>query len=268
MYLMNRLQSRPLRTAAHFLFALSLTVGGFPLTALAQSYVPPNWGLPGRREGGATRGCWQNTTAQSTTTQPTTTQPPIAPITAIVPETNTGYTLSPYPTFFVYVSQPYAEQAVAAEFVLLDEEQQEVYRSTFQTSDTAGVLSLTLPSHANLAPLEVGKTYHWAFALVCNLDDRSGDLVVDSWIQRVEPTGELAATLQTAPPEQLPSIYAQAGIWYEALTSLSQLRYQPGVAMPTSQWQNLLNSVDLGHLVADDNLVQSLNLPASEEIAY
>lgn len=248
--------SRPLLTALQVAFALGLSIGGAPLAALAQSYIPPDRGLPGRREGGGTRGCWRSDVSISAEDR----------MTALVPSQNFGYTLSAYPTFFVYVPQFYAENAVAAEFILNDANDNELYRATFQTAKTSGIISLSLPANANLPAMEVGKDYHWSFALVCDASDRSADVVVDSWIQRIEPTAELTAELQTAAVEQHPTIFAQRGVWYDALSSLATLRNQPNGAIPASQWVNLLNSVGLVHITRDAR-IETVNLSQNSPVS-
>lgn len=240
--------SRLLQIGLPLAFIVGIVLGGSPLAAIAQSYVPPDRGLPGRREGGGTRGCWRSDVSLAADDR----------LTAIVPSQNFGYTLAAYPTFFVYVPKFYAQNATAAEFILSDNNDNELYRATFQTSKTSGIISLSLPANANLPPLEIGKDYHWSFALICDMSDRSADVVVDSWIQRSQPTISLNTTLQGATPEQLPSIYAQAGIWYDSLRSLAVLR-QVGGTVPTLQWANLLQSVGLVHLTHEAR-IESINL--------
>jgi hypothetical protein len=186
-------------------------------------------------------------------------------MTALVPSQNFGYTLAAYPTFFIYVPQFYSENAVAAEFILSDADDNELYRANFQTAKTSGIISLSLPASANLPPLEVGKDYHWSFALVCDASDRSADVVVDSWIQRTTPTAELATQLQTATAEQQPAIYAQRGIWYDALNSLATLRGQTGNSVPASQWVNLLNSVGLVHITREAR-IETINLSQNDTV--
>lgn len=211
-----------------------------PTVALAQ-YVPPDRGLPGRREGGGTRGCWRTDTSAEATR-----------LTAVVPSQNFAYTLDPFPTFFVYVPEGYARNAAMAEFVLSDRQDNELYRATFQTSNTFGVIRLTLPAGANLPPLQVGQDYHWSFALVCNPNDRSADIVVDSWIQRIEPSPELQGAIAQANPQEKPAIYARAGIWYNALNSLAELRSaSESDRTGDREWIALLNSVGLDQTVRE-----------------
>lgn len=221
------------------LLALSVIISGFPLAAIAQDYVPPNRGLPGRREGGGTRGCWTNSTVAASALK----------ITALVPAQNFGYTLEAYPTFLVYIPPFFAEKAAGVEFTLSDDQNNEVYRTNFQANNTAGIMRLSLPANANLPPLEVGKDYHWSFALVCDLTDPSGNLVVDSWIQRIQPSAELAAALGQTSPAELPALYARSGIWYDAIAQLTPPQAQSSSGV-LSQWRNLLNSVGLDNIAS------------------
>jgi hypothetical protein len=224
--------------------ALGIALGGFPVAALAQDYVPPNRGLPGRREGGGTRGCWTSTNPNPNPTGQNR-------LTAIVPAQNLGYTLSEYPTLFVYVPAAFSAKAAAAELILTDDQDNEIYRASFSTGNQSGILRISLPAEANMAPLEIGRDYRWSFALVCDPNDPSGNLVVDSWIQRIQPSAELAAAIATASPADLPALYAQSGIWYEAIASLADPYRQPADEAIVAQWQNLLNSVGLGSIASE-----------------
>jgi len=245
MYRLNlNFKTRPTFVTICCAFSLGLMIGGFPLTAIAQEYSPPDEvGLPGRREGGGTRGCWNELTAASAT--PVSSSTDELP-TALAPDENFGYTTSAHPTFFFYIPQLYAEKAVAADFILLDEQGNELYSTTFQPSNTTNVIRVTLPADSASA-LELGKSYQWSFGLACNLDDRSGDRVMDGWIQRIEPDAALQTALANASPTELPSLYAQSGIWYDALASLVALRATP-TSQLSDQWSALLNSVGLNHI--------------------
>lgn len=222
------------------LLAFSVIIGGFPLAAIAQDYVPPNRGLPGRREGGGTRGCWTNSTLAASQLK----------LTALVPAQNFGYTLEAYPTFLIYVPPFFAEKAAGGEFVLNDDQGNEVYRTEFQADNTSGIIRLSLPADANLLPLEVGKDYRWTFSLVCDLTDPSGNLVVDSWIQRTQPSTELTAELGQTAAQDLPALYARSGIWYDAIAQLTPPEGQSSNSVVLSQWRNLLNSVGLSNIAS------------------
>ncbi|MGG6297184.1 DUF928 domain-containing protein [Leptolyngbya sp. AN02str] len=221
--------------------ASAVVANTVPLGALAQTYIPPDRGLPGRREGGGTRGCWSSASVQASQQK----------LTAIVPEQNFGYTLQEYPSFLVYIPAFFAEGAVAAEFLLTDEEDNELYKLTYRTSNISGLVRIDLPTNANLPALEAGKDYRWYFTLMCDEDDLSGALVVDSWIQRIEPTEAIATAIEQASPQDLPEIYAEAGIWYDAASQVANLSNMSNSGAVAVAWRNLLNSVGLESITDD-----------------
>lgn len=221
--------------AVRLLLLLGILITAIPMPADAQIFAPPSRGMPGRREGGGTRGCWGTDAANAAQIS----------LTALVPAQNFGYTLDPYPSFFVYVPEAFAERAVAAEFYLSDAERNVVYHANYQVFNRSGVIRIDLPPDGNLAPLAVGQDYNWSFALICNPDDPSANLVVESWIQRIEPTAQLQADLQTTDPQAVPDLMARQGIWYNTLTSLTELSGAGDRFTQVQRWQTLLNSVDL-----------------------
>jgi Domain of Unknown Function (DUF928) len=223
--------SRHLRAAIPLFVSMVLVIGGFPVAVLAQEYVPPDRGAPGRREGGGTRGnCLRG-------------DPPLI---ALIPETNFGTTVEARPTLYWHVP---VTVSPTAEFVLLDAEDNEVYRTTFQLSGNAGIIQVSLKDAASAPALEVGKDYHWYFSLVCDPADRSGDIFAEGWIQRIAPPDSLAAQLAAVPESDRPGVYAQAGIWYDALSTLANLRQaEPHNTTASTQWETLLRSVGLDNI--------------------
>jgi hypothetical protein len=201
------------------------------------AFNPPNRGLPdGRQEGGGVRGgnCpnIQNK------------------LIALIPATNIGLTVAEYPTLYWYVPETAsAETALAMEFVLQDEDGKEVYNSgKLPALGSAGIVSYTMPAKSS-KPLEVGKNYQWFFSIICNPDDRSGDVRVQGWVKRVEKSLTLAQELEAASEKERPFIYARESLWFDTLSSLAQLQRQnPGNETFATKWEELLNSVSLGNL--------------------
>ncbi len=193
------------------------------------SFRPPNTGIPRRTEGAGTRGpCI--TGDQS--------------LVPIVPTNNFSLTTQARPTFFLYIPP---SKATAVEFVLLDETEKPVYQGYAPLPAGSGIVGYTLGPGSE--PLVVGKTYHWQATLVCNAQDPSENPFVESWVQRVQPSTQLATDLSQADPQTASDLYAANGIWQDALNTLAVLRQaNPQVPNLAADWQTLLTSVQLQSL--------------------
>lgn len=189
----------------------------------------PNVGTPRRREGAAVRGgCDFNA------------EKPVP----LLPATEPVLTTTKYPTFFVDLPK---SSAKAAELRLFSSNKERmIYETTVTLPNKPGIVSFSLPANGTLPPLEVGKSYYWQLAVICDPDDRSGDVLVEGPVQRVELNSSLVNELRKAPSREHPAIYAEAGIWYEALTSLAKLRRSsPNDSTITADWTELLKSAGL-----------------------
>ncbi|NJO48886.1 MAG: DUF928 domain-containing protein [Leptolyngbyaceae cyanobacterium RM2_2_4] len=155
-----------------------------PSPALAQSTVSPGlvqrvinlFNPPRNRNSGAAAGR-QFAGAGRDLCPPTST-----PLTALVPNTNLGLTLDANPTLWFYI--PYAaSQGYETEFVLIDAEENDVYKQNFALPEEPGVISIQIPEQV---ALEAGDSYRWVISVMCNPENRSGDATVNGWIQRVD----------------------------------------------------------------------------------
>jgi hypothetical protein len=160
-------------------------------------------------------------------------------LTALLPDTLQGRTVSARPTFFVHVP-PTASREIF--FSLQDEARNHVYQTTLKISDNGGIVKVTLPEDA--PELEMGKNYIWFFAPIAP----GGHLEPDNygimgWVKRVEaPTS--ARNAET--PLQLATEYAAEGIWYDTLAVLAAaLEAQPNNTVLASEWHDLLQQVGL-----------------------
>ncbi len=206
---------------------------------MAQYKPPGNLGKP-PTTGGGTRGnlkCAQDAELPEPNPPLTPLMPLLAPNVGAV-----GLTVSENPEFFVYVPQT---SATEAEFILMDEENNEVYQTNLSLSGEPGIVSVSLPE--DRPPLEIGKNYRWFFAVMCDPEDRSRDLVVGGWTQRGELEADLAAQLEkTTRAGDRSFIYAQNGIWHDALSILAEeIRNSNRNALAIVQWKLLLESAGL-----------------------
>ncbi len=201
---------------------------------------PPPTGRPGRRSDAGSRSCGEDEFASPSEPQA---------LMALVPLQETGSskvvfgrTMAAYPTFWFYV--PY-RSTFTATFVLQDQDGNSIYESEVPLPETAGILSLTLPT--TVAPLETGKPYHWFFKLYCR-STPPPDSFVDGWIQREALPSDLTQQLQTAALSQQVRLYATNGFWFEALSAAADLRR---TNPEDSAWAELLGAIGLESVAAE-----------------
>jgi len=224
---MDWLRNRSLRVG--LATTLGLAIARLPLLTVAQQYVPPRRGIPGRREGAGTRfpGC-------------VTGQKPLMPL---MPVDNFSATTAKTPTFFWFVPET---QAVVAEFRLLDFADQELYTTTAAIPRQAGVISVQVPATI-AAQMQPDRIYRWQFSLRCNLSEPSENPFVEGVVQRVERSPALQNALNTAvTPRDVAAVYANAGIWQDAIATLAEQRcLNPKDINLQTSWTTLLRSVQL-----------------------
>lgn len=196
-----------------------------------QAVVPPVGENPGRRESAGIRGnCL----------------PKESSLTAIVPEQQVTLTTSVYPSLFFYLPKTASQEAI---FILYDESDREIYKSVFNVAEMSGLLKFSIPDSFTSPQLEVGKNYFWQFALICDPDNPSKSPLVEGWVQRVPLNADMSAQLESASELQKVGLYADAGIWQEALTTLANLRQQePNNLSLEDRWNELLNNIGLSKI--------------------
>jgi hypothetical protein len=190
-------------------------------------------------------------------------------VTALLPKTNEGElaekeeieienTVAERPTFFIHVSQTSAPEA---EFIIQKKisatEDEIVYEQNVALPETPGIVSISLPADAEA--LEVGQSYYWAFQVICDPTEYLKNVVVEGAVQRIGLDSTLANQLQQAEPRDRPALYADAGIWTDAVSTLFDLRKaNPNDAQLRQDWEDLLKSVGLD-TVAQATLIGSVS---------
>ncbi len=162
-------------------------------------------------------------------------------------------TISERPTFWVYVAAMSPDAEV--QFTLQDSAgKRELYNTRFTVSGATGLLGVQLP---NTAPaLKVGESYIWQIAVRCDRDNRDSDQIIGSWVQRITPEqlkpvagfnpSPIVQQLARASEREKPLLYAELGIWQDAVTSLIQLRRtQPNDVELQEDWRNLLTTAQM-----------------------
>lgn len=210
---------------------------------------PPDRDAPGNRGGGAGRSCGVGNGEKIMALVPTYKQalPQGGEIIKVW-----GTTILERPTFWFDI--PYEKGAIVSlEFVLQDGSRpaKNLYRTAVTPPDTPGIISIHLPTTVSL--LETGKLYQWFLKarLQCassqaNVKASAMQDQVYGWIQRISPSTGLAAQLNQASSQQRADLYTQNGIWFDALTTLGELRLANSQdASLKNNWNSLLQSVGL-----------------------
>ena len=168
-------------------------------------------------------------------------QPTDKPLTALLPDSHNSYTVSKFPSFWVYV--PYSPKQIRyLEFVLLDgAETATIYRTGIEIAGKSGLIKISIPEEPQYA-LQVNQDYHWYLMLSCQTNEEENDepdLVVDGWVTRKPAQSQLTQ-------------------WnYDAIDSAAETYFaRPEDEKITRDWQNLLT--DLGYLwIESETLVKA-----------
>jgi len=161
-------------------------------------------------------------------------------LTALVPPTKHGRTVSPRPTIYVYLPPIGAQQVF---FSIQDEAGNSHYYTILNVSPQGGVIAITLPP--DTPELEIDKNYLWYFAPI----EPGGILQPDNyavtgWVKRVENTVNKQEFADS--PVKLATKYAEAGIWYDTLQVLVEAQQsEPTNETYSTEWHDLLEQVDL-----------------------
>jgi hypothetical protein len=191
----------------------------------AVMYVPPMRGAPASRVGGGSRGVGDD-----------------APKLSVLAPDHTGLTIQEQPSLYWYVSKPVVAHLEVT--VINDQQVEPLVDKDFAVPTKAGIQRLQL---ANLGvKLKPDLEYRWHVSLIVDPAQRSNDIIASGTIQRVLPSQELQKKLAHADKKSVPGIYAEAGIWYDALSSVSDLiDARPGDKTLHEQRAELLDQVGL-----------------------
>lgn len=202
-------------------------------------FVPPAGikGAPSQTVSGGRRNNGKCTPNHGPSSQVATN--PTEQLLGLLPPGQTPQTISAQPSILVYLPQITAQKVL---FSLEDSQGKGIYRTPLTLSNTPGVVGISLK---NAPPLEVGKEYRWLVTIVCPKAGPQNPFVIGT-MQRVQPNPNLQKQLEQAKPLDQVALYAQSGLWYEAVATLFDLkRNQPKNPELDRAWQELLQSAGL-----------------------
>lgn len=189
------------------------------------AYVPPMRGAPATRVGGGSRGMAGDA----------------AKLTVLAPD-HTGLTTLEQPVLYWYISKPML--AHLAVTVINEQDVAPLVDKDFGVPTGAGIQQVKLSDLGG--KLKTGVEYRWYVSLILDENARSNDVIASGTILRTPISDDLKSKLAHASKGDIPSVYAENGIWYDALSTLSELiAKEPENLALRGQYQSLLGAVGL-----------------------
>jgi hypothetical protein len=195
------------------LFAPSLAVGQNPPAAPAgqpdaapPAYKPPLRGAPGGRVGGASRG----------TIKPAT---PLPIVDLLAPEDHTGLTTSPAPTLYFRVSRRVNYPMRLT--VSAPRQPAPIIEADIPSPPAAGIYAVRLTDYR--VRLESGIVYTWSVSVILKPGAPSRDIVASASVLRVPADPRLDDAVQAVSPVRRVALFAEAGLWYDAVAAAAGL---------------------------------------------
>ncbi|HZW26697.1 MAG TPA: DUF928 domain-containing protein [Gallionella sp.] len=199
---------------------------------LLVKYVPPMRGAPASRVGGGSRGVGDD-----------------APQLSVLAPDHTGLTIQEQPTLYWYVSKPVVAHLEVT--VINDQLVDPLVDKDFAVPTKAGIQRLRLADFG--VKLKPNVEYRWYVSLIVDSAQRSNDIIASGTIQRILPSQELKEKLAHADKKSQTGIYAEAGIWYDAVSSISELiMAKPEEQALREQRAELLEQVGLDEAADSD----------------
>ncbi|KAM3101305.1 DUF928 domain-containing protein [Phormidesmis sp. 146-12] len=170
------------------------------------------------------------------------------PLTALVPTSTEsdfvwGRTLEARPTFWVYVPYRLTPQ-LPGELRLKEQDTEGNSRNQTIvriTNAAPGVMGIRLPANKTLA---TNQLYYWSFVVLCDSNDASANQFVKAAIQRIAPQ-----LVNLSAPGRKAALYAEAGLWYDAITQLGKtLHDRPQDPRTLDDWTTLLTDSGLNRV--------------------
>ncbi|NEO25986.1 MAG: DUF928 domain-containing protein [Kamptonema sp. SIO4C4] len=158
-----------------------------------------------------------------------------------------GITTEAQPTLLLYVpptDATYGELTIKDSTQWGTPETESLLYLEFSPPPEGGIIQIPLSEVMN-DDLEVGEWYEWSVIVPC--DQFSENLVSRTGlIKRVQLSEPVIEQIMRTPPSLQPKLYAEKGIWYEAVCELAHLlQDQPDDAALQNRWLELLNSAGL-----------------------
>lgn len=191
----------------------------------APVYKPPMRGAPASRIGGGSRGIGT-----------------ALPHLYVLAPQDVGFTTEAKPDLFWFASDP--SDARVKLKIYTDDPDKPLLEQTLPAVSAAGVQRTKLSGFG--LELEPRVEYHWRISLYAESPGHTGRAIAGGTIQRTSSWPKLEARLQNHPALERVRVYAEEGLWYDAIEQISNaIDGDPGNAAIRKQRAALLGQVGL-----------------------
>ena len=193
-------------------------------------YVPPSIDAPRVRVDGGTRGA------------------PLTTLKVLAPD-HIALTTRTQPTLYWYLAQ---DTSHPVEFTIRTQDGVEALAEvTLEKAGTRGIHAIRLADHG--VTLRPDTDYRWFVVVVPSAESRSHDVLASAVIRHVEPSAAVEERLRAAGSGREAFVFAEGGIWYDALDSLStRIVSSPGERRLRAQRAALLDQVGIDSAASYD----------------
>jgi hypothetical protein len=108
----------------------------------------------------------------------------------------------------------------------------------------SGLMQFKLPQ--DVSGLQIGKEYRWTVSLVCNPNRPSQSVYANALIERKAVSSDFGGNFGEKSAYDKTLAYIKAGIWYDAIASISESRSSGSdLTLASNLFKNLLQQVGL-----------------------
>lgn len=169
-------------------------------------YKPPVPDAPPARVGGVSRGIGN-----------------VSVRLVVVAPNHTGFTSHDQPVLYWYSSNPVNARIEIT--VTTEDAVDPILETTVSGVDRAGIQSISLAAHG--VRLALDTEYRWHVALIADAEHRSKDIIASGAIRRIALTPELAASQKGRTSVERARLYAENGLWYDAIETARNAETDP-----------------------------------------
>ncbi|NER25625.1 MAG: DUF928 domain-containing protein [Symploca sp. SIO1C2] len=180
------------------------------------------------------------------------------PLTALVPLTHVGQTISTRPTFAWIVPDSTTKQMKLSLYEYDSEGiPQQMGDPIVMDLNSSGIMTFTLQE--NRPELKVGNVYLWQVAIICDPYNPSSDLIVSADILVVEkPLDWENMLLDRSTASDASDFYADKGLWYDALSQALKLAEESKLGEVGSSLLEDLAELEAAKLTDEDRKNESV----------